>query len=389
MSKKSIYLDYNATSPIGEEVRIAIDPYLNESFGNPSSIYAAGRTARHGLEKARLQVASLINADPENIFFTSGGTESNNTALFGAARFAAKKKKGNHIVTSTIEHSAVLSPCRVLKEQEGFEVTYVPVDRQGRVDPDDVLKAVRDETVLVSLMTANNEVGTLQPVEEVGRKLREKKIPFHTDAVQALAHIKLDMKKMPVDMLSLSGHKIGALKGIGILYVRPGVKLLPLIVGGEQEMTLRSGTENIVGAVSFGAAAERVAQKRDKNVPLFRKHRDTLWEGIRSKIEGAHLNGHPELRLPNTLSIGFEGVEGEALLLALDMEGIAASSGSACASGSVETSHVLQAMGLPEDLAKNTVRFSIGEGNTEEDVETVLSILPQVISRIRSANVSR
>jgi len=331
-------------------------------------------------------VASLINAQPENIYFTSGGTEANNLAILGAARFAKKKGKGNHLVTTAVEHDAVLAACRYLEKVEGFELTLVPVGRTGRVSVEDIVSAVRPETVLVSVMMANNEIGSLQPIADIGGALRGKNILFHTDAVQAVAHLEIDVQKLPLDMLSISGHKIGALKGAGALYVRSGVKLHPLQHGGAQEMTLRSGTENILGAISLGAATESIQQVRVKCVPHLKRLRDQLWEGIQATISGVQMNGSLSERLPNTISVSFEGAEGEAILLALDMEGIAASSGSACASGSVEPSHVLQAIGLPEALANNTVRFSLGQTNCEEDIFRLLDVLPKIITRIRIAN---
>lgn len=380
MNKKNIYFDHNATTPLREKVREAIEPYLSEKFGNPSSLHEPGRLAKKGLEQAREQIAQLLGAEPETIFFTSGGTEANNLAISGVARFARKKNKGNHLVTTAIEHDSVLSTCRTLKDEEGFDLTILPVDKTGRVDVNEVRQALRPDTILVSIMMANNEIGTLQPIEECGHLLREKNILFHTDAVQAISS--QEIKNQQVDLLTLSGHKIGALKGVGALYVRSGIRLVPLFHGGEQEMTLRSGTENIIGAVSLGAASELVSHEIKELCNL----RDQLWEGIKSSIEGVHLNGHPTERLPHTLSVSFEGAEGEAVLLALDMEGIAASSGSACASGSVEPSHVLQALRLSEELAQNTIRFSLGPSNSEEEVQEVLKVLPKIISRVRLAN---
>ncbi len=386
--QKRIYLDHNATTQVLPQVREAVLPFLGECFGNPSSLHAAGRAAKKGLEQAREQVAALVGARPENIFFTSGGTEANNLAILGAARFARKKHQGNHIVTTAVEHEAVLAACRYLAENEGFDLTVLPVDKYGLVSADQVLGALREETILVSVMMANNEIGTIEPIEAIGQRLREKKVLFHTDAVQAINTLKVDVAKLPVDLLSLSGHKFGAMKGIGALYVRSNVRLHPLQHGGDQEMTLRSGTENVVGAVSLGRAAELVAQNRETRVDSLHQLREKLWHGIESHIKGVYLNGHPEKRLANTVSVSFDGAEGEAVLLALDMEGIAASSGSACASGSVEPSHVLQAIGLPTDLATNTVRFSLGVTNTEEEIDQVISVLPKIISRIRLANGS-
>lgn len=380
---KRVYLDHNATTPVREEVRKAVEPFLKESFGNPSSLHEPGREARIAVETAREQAAKLIGAGVENIFFTSGGTEADNLAVIGGAR--AARKKGNHLVTTAIEHDAVLKACRHLEQNEGFELTVVPVGREAVVDVKAVLAAVRPSTVLVSVMWVNNEVGTIQPVEEIGRALREKKILFHTDAVQAIGHLPVDVRKLPVDLLSVSAHKIGGLKGAGALYVRGGVKLQPLFHGGSQEMNLRVGTENVVGSVSLGAACELVQKERDSVEPKLGRLRDRLWQGIEARIKGARRNGDPARSVPGTLSVSFEDAEGESILLALDLEGISASSGSACASGSVEPSHVLKAMGLPDGLANSTVRFSFGYGNTEEDVDRVLDVLPKLIERIRSA----
>lgn len=385
MKPNIIYLDHNATAPVRPEVRAAILPYLGEKFGNPSSIHALGREGKKGLEQAREQVASFIGCSPENLFFTSGGTESDNLAILGAARFARKKGKGNHIVTTAIEHEAVLATCRYLKE-EGFELTILPVDEKGLVDVGQLVDSLREETLLASVMMANNEIGTIQSIEAIGQILREKEILFHTDAVQAMNTLEVDVAQLPVDLLSLSGHKMGALKGIGALFVRNHVRLHPLIHGGQQEMTLRSGTENVVGAISLGMAAEATAKDKKEKLVSLKQLRDRLWEGIQSNIEEVHLNSPLEQSLVNTLSLGFKGAEGEAILLALDMEGIAASSGSACASGSVEPSYVLEAIGLAEEWALNTVRFSLGYSNTEKEIDRVIAVLPKIISRIRLAN---
>ncbi len=386
MSKKIIYLDHNATAPVRAGIKEAVLPYLNSAFGNPSSIHALGREAKRDLERAREQVAGFIGAPLTNVFFTSGGTESNNLAILGAARFAKKKGKGNHLITTAVEHDAVLTTCKYLEQNEDFELTVLPVDQYGMITVDQVVEALKDNTILVSVMMANNEIGTFLPIKEIGTILREKDILFHTDAVQAMNTYDVNVSQLPVDLLSLSGHKIGALKGIGALYVRSQVRLHPLQHGGEQEMTLRSGTENLIGAVSLGKACELTAQDKKEKRDQLKQLRDCLWKGIQSSIEDVSVNGAPEARLINTLSVSFKGAEGEAILLALDMAGVAASSGSACASGSVESSHVLEAIGLPEDLAENTVRFSLGYSTTQEEIDHVLEILPQLISRIRLAN---
>jgi len=377
---KKIYLDHNATSPVHPEVLEAMLPFYKEAYGNASSIHSFGREARKAVEASRETIAAFIGASPDEIIFTSGGTESDNTAIKGVIE--ANASKGNHIITSVIEHHAVLNTCKYL-EKHGCTVTYLPVDEFGVVSVDELKNAITADTILVSIMHANNETGALQPIEEIGAVTRAKGIIFHSDAVQSLTKVPVDVDKMNVDRLSFSGHKIYAPKGVGVLYKRKGIKMAPLIVGGHHEKNKRAGTENVAGIVGFAKAVE--ISKRDGAVLNKRiaELRDRLWKGINDNIKKVKLNGHPDKRTPNTLNVSFEYVEGESIILNLDMEGIAVSSGSACASGSLSASHVMLAMGLDHAIAQGSIRFSLGKDNTEEDIDFVISILPGIIDKLR------
>ena len=386
---KTVYLDHNATTPTYSEVVSAMLPYFKDIYGNPSSVHKFGQKAKKAIEEAREKVSNLIYAQPEEIVFTSGGTESDNFAIFGVA--FANIKKGKHIITSSIEHHAVLNVCNYL-EKQGFKVTYLPVDKHGLVNPEDVKKAITNETILITIMHANNEVGTIEPISEIGKIIKdftenrkpktENRIYFHTDAVQSVGKIKVDVDELQVDLLSLSGHKIYGPKGIGAIYIRRGTRIEPLIYGGHHERNRRAGTENVPGIVGLGKACEIAKDtiEEEKSLILLR---DKLYNGIIEKIEDVHLNGHPKERLPNTLNVSFEGIEGEGILLNLDLKGVAASTGSACTSGTLEPSHVLTAMAVNPAIAHGSIRFSLGKGNTEEDIDYVLEVLPKIILRLR------
>lgn len=378
---KLVYLDHASTTPLRSEVLEAMKPYLTEQYGNPSSLYRIGREARASVEEARRRVSALIGAEPEELYFTSGGSESDNMAIKGVA--FAKRDKGRHIVTSAIEHHAVLHTCKFL-EEIGFEVTYVPVDGYGLVDPDRIREAIRDDTILVSVMTANNEVGTIEPIKEIAAVAKERGIVVHTDAVQAAGSIELDVNELGVDLLSMSAHKMYGPKGVGALFVRKGVKIAPLIHGGAQERKRRAGTENVAGIVGFGKAAELAAESIGLYDTHVRRLRDELVKGVIEHVEDVILNGHPTRRLPNNANFCVRYVEGESLLIRLDLEGICCSSGSACTSGSLEPSHVLLAMGIPPEIAQGSLRFTLGAENTEEDVNRVLEVLPAIVERLRS-----
>ncbi len=380
-----IYLDHNATTPLHPQVLEAMLPYLRENYGNASSIHAEGRAARTAIDRARSQVAKLLGANDDEIYFTSGGTESNNLAIRGVVEQADREK--SRLVTSSVEHHAVLQPMQRLAEQ-GFELSILPVDKYGSVNPEDLQHSLAaGTTLLVSVIAANNEVGTLQPVEKLGNICRQAGVIFHVDAVQAVGRIEIDLCSLPVELLSISGHKIYGPKGIGALYVRRGVKLQPQLFGGSHERGFRAGTENVAGIVGLGEACELLRVESGQHNKQIRLLRDSLWEGLQKKLDGVHLNGHPENRLINTLNVSFEGVEGEALLLNLDLKGIACSSGSACASGSLEPSHVLTAMGMPPELAQASVRFSLGRDNTADQIERVIEIVARVVCRLRSMNI--
>ncbi len=377
---RRVYMDHNATTPIHPEVLEAMMPFFKDQFGNPSSIHWAGREVRKFVDEAREKVAAFLHANPEEIIFTSGGTEGDNMAIQGVPR--AFLEKGRHIITTQVEHHAVLHTCQLM-EKTGYPVTYLPVDRDGMIDLEELKQSLRAETVLVTIMFANNETGTIFPVKKIGEIAREKGIVFHADAVQALGKIPIDVEKLPVDILSFSGHKIYAPKGIGAQFIRRGTKMIPLIHGGGQERGRRAGTENIAYIVGFGKACEIAQRDFEERSSHFRRLRDRLQEGIQRQIPHVELNGHPVKRVANTLNMSFLYIEGESLLLNLDLEGIAVASGSACSSGSLEPSHVLLAMGKPPEAAQSAVRFSLGWNNTMEDVEYVLAVLPRVVQRLR------
>lgn len=376
-----IYLDNAATTPLAPEALDAMMPYLTAQYGNASSIYDTGRSARKAVDAARRQVAALIGCKPNELYFTSGGSESDNCALKGIA--FANRHKGNHIITSTIEHPAVLETARWL-ESQGFEVSYVPVDSSGRVNPDDVKKAITPRTILISVMAANNEIGTLQPVRAIGAIARAHKIPFHTDAVQAVGAVKVDVEDWQADLLSLSGHKFHGPKGMGALFVRSGTRIASLIHGGSQERNRRAGTENVAGIAGLGAAAERAGAELENKAAGITRLRNRLIDGIMAEIPDVRLNGDRDSRLPNNANLSFRYIEGEALLLHLDLNGIAASSGSACASGSLEPSHVLLATGLDAEDAHSSIRFTLSEHTTELEIDTVLGILPGIVEKLRA-----
>lgn len=375
-----VYLDNAATTPVRREVLEAMIPYLTDKYGNPSSIHAFGREVRRDIDLARERVAAAIGASPEEIVFTAGGSEADNMAIKGAALAVRGKKK--HIITSAIEHHAVLHTAESLKRL-GFEVTYVGVDADGLIDPEDVRRAVRPDTFLVTIMHANNEVGTIQPISQVAEIAHEAGALFHTDAVQSVAHIPVDVRAMGVDMLSLSGHKLYAPKGIGALYIRRGLRLVPLVNGGAQERKRRAGTENVAGIVGLGAAIELAMAEMDQMAAHQSMLRDKLIVGLADRIPHVKLNGHPTRRLPNNVNMSFLYVEGESLLLNLDMNGIAASSGSACTSGSLEPSHVLMAMGMPHEVAHGSVRMTLGRYTTEADIDRVLDVMPGIVAKLR------
>lgn len=380
MEKRFIYADNAATTKVSEPVLKAMMPYFTEQYGNASSIYELGRSAKKALETARETVAKSIGAEPSEIYFTSCGSESDNWAIRSVCeRLAAKGKK--HIITSVFEHHAILHTCQAL-EKNGFEVTYLPVYENGIVKPEDVKNAIREDTAIVTIMYANNEIGTIQPVEEIAAVCKEKGVIFHTDAVQAVGHVKIDVHAQGIDMLSISGHKIHAQKGVGALYVRKGIPMTNLIYGGAQERNKRAGTENIPAIVGFAKAMELAntdIEERGRKTAVLR---DRLIEGI-LKLPRTRLNGDREKRLPGTVNISIEGVEGESLLLMLDMNGICASSGSACTSGSLDPSHVLLALGLKHEVAHGSLRLSINEDTTDEDVDYILEVVPKVVNRLR------
>jgi cysteine desulfurase len=374
------YLDSNATTPLDPQVREAMAPYLAEQYANPSAIYRFAQEARGAVEAARERVAALINADAEEIYFTSGGTEADNTAVKGVA--FALRDKGRHIITSPIEHHAVLQACQYL-EGFGFELTQIPVDRYGIVDLEALKKAIRRDTVLITIMHANNEIGTIEPVEEIVEIAHAQGIYVHTDAVQTVGKLPINVKGLDVDLLSLSGHKIYGPKGIGALYVRKGVQMDPLLHGGHHERNRRAGTENVPGIVGLGKAAEVARAELSQNEKKIRALRDRLEQGILKLIPEVYVNGHPEKRLFNTLNCCLKGIEGESILLNLDFEGVCASSGSACTSGSLDPSHVLLAINLPHEVAHGSVRLSLNKFNTSEDVDKVLEVLPKIAERLR------
>ena len=380
-----IYLDYNATTPLRPEVRDAMMPYLTEAFGNSSSIHAYGREARTAIDTAREQIADLIGAkSPSEIVFTGSGTEADNHAIKGLTELEKSRDKGNHhIITSSVEHHAVLHTCQYL-EQRGFEVTYLPVDRYGRIRIEQLREAIRDTTVLISIMHVNNENGTVQPLEEICEIAQEHEIPLHTDAVQSVGKLEMNVQALGVNLLAFSGHKIYAPKGIGVLYIRRGTRLANLVHGGAHERNRRAGSENVPAIVGLGIAADLAKQEQNAYAQHLAALTQRLREGLDAHIDRLHYNGHPDHCAPGTLNASFEAVEGESLILRLDMEGICVSTGSACTSGSMEPSHVLAALGLPPRLAQGTVRFSLGRNTTEAEIDEVIAKLPKVIQQMRT-----
>ncbi len=382
MPARKVYLDHSATTPLAAEVYEAMKPFLQERFGNPNSLHSWGREARKAVDESRASIARLINAEPREVIITGGGSEADNLAIKGTA--FALQGRGRHIITSAIEHHAVIDTCKWL-EKQGFELTVLPVDETGMVSIADLDAAIREETILVTIMYANNEVGTIQPVREIVRTARAKGVRVHLDGVQAVGHIPVDVKDLDADLLTLSAHKMYGPKGVGALYVKRGVKLDPLVHGGGQEFGLRSGTENTAGIVGFGAAAELANRRLEEGaVEEESRLKDLLINGITDKIPNAHITGHPVERLPFHASVCFDYIEGESMLLRLDAAGIGASSGSACTSGSLEPSHVLLAMGIPHELAHGSLRLTLGKDTTEEDILYVLEILPKVVSDLRA-----
>lgn len=380
MDRKIIYMDNSATTPVKKEVLDAMLPYYTEKYGNPSSIYSIGQESKAAIIKARESVANIIGAKKDEIFFTSGGSEADNWAIKSVA--LANKDKGNHIITSKIEHHAVLHACQYL-QKHGFEVTYLDVDKYGVVDLDQLRDSITDKTILISIMFANNEIGTIQPIKEIGEIAREHNIYFHTDAVQAMGNIKIDVNDLNIDLLSMSAHKFYGPKGIGALYVRKGVKIDSFIHGGAQEANKRAGTENTASIVGLSTALELAYKNLDEHNKKLTKLRERLINGVMNKIDYVILNGHPVKRLPGNVNFCFRFIEGESLLLSLDMEGICASSGSACTSGSLDPSHVLLSIGLPHEIAHGSLRLTLGDFNTEEEVDFVVEKLVEIVDRLR------
>lgn len=378
---KKIYLDYAATTPTAPEVIETMLPYFKNIFGNPSSLHSLGQEARRAVEEAREKVASFIGANPEEITFTSGGTESNNFALKGVAY--ALKSKGSHIITSCIEHHSITEPCKFL-EKQGFNVTYLNVDKFGLVDPQDVAKAITNKTILISIMHANNEIGTIQPIAEIAKIAKEHNIYFHTDSVQTFGHIPINVNELGVDMLSVSAHKLYGPKGVGALYIRKGTKLCSFMHGGDQEKGRRASTHNVAGIVGLGRAVQLAQEEMLSEMERLSSLRDKLIKGILSRIDHTRLNGHPIQRLPNNVNVSVEYIEGESMILNLDMEGIACSTGSACTSSSLEPSHVLIGIGLSHELAHGSLRFTLGRYTQEGDIDYVLDVLPRVVEKLRS-----
>ncbi len=379
--KKKIYMDYAATTPVDPKVLEAMLPYFTEIYGNPSSFHSLGQEAKNAIEWSRRKIALMIGAEPDEIVFTSGGTESNNFAIKGIAY--RHRNRGNHIITSSIEHHAVLNPCEFL-EKQGFEVTYLPVDKYGLVDPDDVRKAIKPNTILISIMHANNEIGTIQPIKEIGKIAKEHGIPFHTDAVQTFGHIKINVNNLNIDLMSASAHKLYGPKGVGFIYIRRGINITPFMHGGSQENGRRASTHNVPGIVGLGKAAELAGELMEEEAIKLSRLRDKLIKGIQVKIDEVILNGHPTKRLPNNVNVAFKYIEGESILVSLDLAGIACSTGSACSSLSLEPSHVLRAIGLEYELAHGSVRFSLGRYTRESDIEKVIDVLPSIVKRLRS-----
>jgi len=382
-SNQIVYLDHAATTAVDQRVVEAMLPYWTEYYGNASSIYSVGRDARKAMEESRRQVANILGCQPKELIFTSCGTESDNLALRGVALARRAQKKSNHIITSAVEHHAILHTCEQLEKRFGFEVTYLPVDEYGRVSPDDVAAAIRDDTALISVMAANNEVGTIQPIADIGRVARQYRIPFHTDAVQAGGTLDLNVDNLHVDLLSLSAHKFYGPKGIGLLYVRKGTPLLPTQTGGGHEGSRRAGTENVAYIVGLAKALTLAYEHAPSENARLIGLRDRLIDEITSEIPEVQLSGHPTERLPNSASFLIRYIEGESILLNLDLLGICASSGSACTSGSLDPSHVLTAMGVPHDVAHGSLRLTLGRENTDEDVDYVMRVLPGIVEKLR------
>ncbi len=380
--KRKVYADNAATTAVSEEVLQAMLPFYREIYGNPSSLYELGQEAKAPLEQARADVAQCLGAKPNEIYFTSCGSESDNWAIKGAARAQRRKHGKTHIITSAFEHHAVLHTCEAL-EKDGFTVTYLPVHEDGLVRPEELSEAITEDTALVTIMYANNEIGTIQPIEELGRICKERGVLFHTDAVQAVGNVHIDVKAQNIDMLSLSGHKIHAPKGVGALYIRAGVFIENFMDGGAQERGRRAGTENVAQIVGLSTAIKHATETIDQRIARLTPMRDRLIEGL-SKIERSRLNGSREHRLPGNVSFCFQGIEGESLLLLLDMHGISGSSGSACTSGSLDPSHVLLSIGLPHEVAHGSLRLSFGDYNTMEDIDYILEVLPGIIERLRN-----
>lgn len=378
---KNVYMDYSATTYVKPEVLEEMMPYFTEKFGNPSSFYGISRETKRAIDTARQKVAKGLNCDADEIYFTGGGSEADNWAIKGIA--SAHKNKGNHIITTKIEHHAVLHTCQYL-EKNGFDVTYLDVDSEGFINLEDLKNAITDKTILVSIMFANNEIGTIQPIKEIGEICKENKVFFHTDAVQAVGNVPIDVKDMNIDMLSLAGHKIYGPKGIGVLYIKKGIKIDNLIHGGAQEKNRRAGTENIAGIVGLGKAMELATSNIEEHMKKMSVLRDRLIDGL-LKIPYTNLNGpRGEKRLPGNVNVRFRFIEGESILLSLDFKGVCASSGSACTSGSLDPSHVLLAIGLPHELAHGSLRLTLGAGSTEDDVDYVLEVTPPIIERLRN-----
>lgn len=378
---KRIYLDYAATTPVHPEVVKAMTPYFTEIYGNPSSIHACGQEAKETLEKSRRTIAKFLNAHSDEIVFTGSGTEADNFALEGVA--FASETKGNHIITTNIEHHAVFETCRFL-EKRGFKVTYLPVDQDGLVSPDDVRKAITPKTILVSVMHANNEIGTIQPISEISKIAKEAGVYFHTDAVQTVGHLPIDVNKLGVDLLSLSAHKLYGPKGVGALYIRKGTKMVPFLHGGSQERRRRASTENVAGIVGLARACEIASSEMDEEHSRLSRLRDKLITGLLTGIDRSKLNGHPQKRLPGNVNVSFEYVEGESMCLNLDLEGICSSTGSACSSSNAEPSHVLLAIGILPQKAYGSLRFTLGKWTTEDDINLVLEVLPIIVNKLRA-----
>lgn len=377
---RRVYLDNNATTPVSDEVLDAMLPFLKEEFGNASSIHQFGRKARVAIDEAREKVAAVIGADPNEIVFTGGGSESDNFAIKGIAY--AHQGRGKHMITTQVEHPAVLGAAKYLAKQ-GFEVTYLGVDEHGMVDPADVAAAIRNDTTLITIIHGNNEVGTLQPIEEIAALAKAKGVVFHTDAVQSFGKVPIDVRTTPIDLISFSAHKLHGPKGVGGLYVRKKTHMHPLIAGGHQERNRRAGTENVAGIVGLGKACEVALRDTGKQVAYLKNLRDRLERGIVARIPHVKVNGHPAKRLPTTLNISFKYVEGESLVINLDLKGVAVSTGSACTSGTLEPSHVLIAMGIPAEVVHGSIRFSVGMENTEEEIDYTLEVLPPIVERMR------